>query len=102
VQANVANIAHGVHSGSSKTSDEKIIAKIRRVVNLHQDLPRMALGVQFNLPAIASNTEPPFRYTPKHIDVALVEIFAAAHFLTASPAIIELESLIVEELNSLS
>ena len=96
----IANVGHGVHSGMTKTNEEKLIEKIRKVATYTQNPPNVPLGIKLNWDAIATEADPPFRYAPTEIDVVLVELLAAAHFLVSSPDIIELERVITEELTN--
>ena len=50
--------------------------------------------------ALKEQKDVAFKYEPKSIDIALVELFAAMHFLTVSPSIVELEKVISAELTS--
>jgi lysozyme family protein len=55
-----------------------------------------AATLQFNIDALLP-TAPPFRYEPDAIDPVLVEVLATAHFLSISPDLQRLESVIRAE-----
>jgi hypothetical protein len=90
----MAHIASGVHSKSPKEQIEKVIARIRQCV-MYSAVPGAAT-LQFNIDALLP-TAPPFRYEPDAIDPVLVEVLATAHFLSISPDLQRLESVIRAE-----
>jgi hypothetical protein len=93
----VANVAHGVHSGTAKDDNEKLVEQIRRVITC--GAPPHAALIEFHTEALREQKETPaFRYEPKSIDIALVELLATMHFLAMSPGISELERVVSAEL----
>jgi hypothetical protein len=96
----VAHVSHGVHSGAATDEHEKQIERMRRVVTFGS--PPDAPFITINQDALLDDKEVTFRYEPKAIDAALMELLAAIHWLCESPKLIELESAIREELASCS
>jgi hypothetical protein len=92
----IAHVGHGVHSGAIKDDNEKIVEQLRRVVTC--GAPPHAALISFHIDALNEQKEVPFKYEPKSIDIALVELLATMHFLSISPDIIELEKVISAEL----
>lgn len=87
----VANVAQGVHSGSSRSEQDKIIAKIRSViaVSFTQDTCKIYLDGK-NL--TEEDTE--IRFDRSHVDCSLLEVFATARQLVESPDVKALEQAI--------
>jgi hypothetical protein len=92
----VANIAHGVHTGTAKDDNEKLVEQMRRAITC--GTPPHAALIAFHVEALTDQKEVVFKYEPKSIDIALVELFAAISFLAKSPDVIELEKAISAEL----
>jgi len=94
----VANVGSGVHSGAPREEVEKLVAEIRRAATY--SVANSAFAMTFN----QSNTSPfpilgQFKYQPDAIDPVLAEVLAAAHYLSVSPDIQKLVSLVKEELS---
>jgi hypothetical protein len=94
----IANVAHGVHSGAPSDEFEKIVANVRRAATFRAP-PGAFVSLNMSVLQQEDNTEIPFRYSPDALDPALVEIASTLHFLTNSPKLIDLESLIKTELD---
>jgi hypothetical protein len=92
----LANISSGVHSGAPKDDDDKALAQIRsssaisigKDGGLHLDLFKNGID----------SDEMTITHTPDAVDLVLVEVLAAATYLTISPMAIELEATVREEL----
>ena len=92
----MANIASGVHSGAPKTAEEILLSWIRN--NNYLTL-RSDGGVHLDISAGGEDHDynSRFIYKPNAIDPLLVEVLSAAHFLTTSPDVTELERIIIAE-----
>lgn len=90
----IANIAHGVHSGTAKEPNEELLRRIRHIatISLENELPTLS----FNSSALA-NDEKPLSINRKAIDFVLVQLISAARYLTISPDVQKLEELIRNE-----
>jgi hypothetical protein len=104
----MANIASGVHSGAPKEDVHLLLNRIRHAAkysivavpkNVSGKEGEIGMSVAFNVNVLGVE-ELPFAYNAKNIDPVLIELLAAAHFLTSSPDMITLETIITEELNS--
>lgn len=92
----LANISSGVHSGAPKDDDDKALAQIRsssaisigKDGGLHLDLFKNGVD----------SDEMTITHTPEAVDLVLVEVLAAATYLTISPMVIELEATVRQEL----
>lgn len=89
-----ANVASGVHSGSPTDDDEQAIARLRRSVSY--SLKGQAAGISFD-PGALTVSDAEFSYSPDNLDPVLVELLAAALFLTTSPGVVALEAAIRSE-----
>ena len=93
----IANIAHGVHSGTPKGDterDDAILAKARSSVNYAQKDG----GFHFSLHLDQIHgTPPPLAYDPKSIDPVLFELLSTAYFLATSADVLALENIIRQE-----
>jgi hypothetical protein len=94
----IANVSHGVHSGTASDEYEKQIERVRRAVTFGR--PPDAAYVTMNKEVLMDDKEIAFRYEPKAIDSALMELQAAIYWLSESPKLIELEKAVGEELSS--
>jgi hypothetical protein len=91
----VANVASGIHSGAPKTSDELILAQMRSSAQLSV----RGEGIHLDLfPNGIDIDEAEFKHSPDALDVVLIELLAAAAWLVDSPAVLQLEKVIREEL----
>lgn len=94
----VANVASGIHSDTPRDREDTILAHLRRssYIRLGDE------GIHVELPDVVndrSQQEMPFKpLAPDSIDPVLIELLAAAHFLSVSPDVVELERLVKEEL----
>lgn len=87
----VANVASGVHTTTAKTEEEKLLAKIRSGNYLSIE----EAGVHIELMKHGSDSdETEFKHTPNAVDPVLIELLAASHFLSISPDIKKLETII--------
>jgi hypothetical protein len=89
----VANVAHGVHSSDPKDWQHELIRFVRYAITAGKgDVPEISL----NENAIIGPDElfPPDR---TRIDVTLLQLIAAARYLTRSPQVQALEAIIGEE-----
>lgn len=93
----IANIAHGVHSSASKNEKEVLIERARHAASMSiiDDMPT----ISFN-PDVFSLSQLPPILDRKAVDFVLIELFAAATFLTKSPEVVELESIIAAEIGA--
>ncbi|ODR99652.1 hypothetical protein AUC69_08505 [Methyloceanibacter superfactus] len=92
----VANVASGVHSGSLKKTEHVTLAHIRSSSRLYLK-PDKTLHLELFAHGIDVD-ETTFRHAPDSIDPVLMELLAAAKFLTASPFVAELEEAVGKEL----
>jgi hypothetical protein len=93
----VANVAHGVHSGTPKGKDEdihKMLAVMRRRTILSTD----GKSFQIRVDLTKSAAETAFSYRPDDIDIVLVEILAAIQCLVSSADVQRLEADIKKEI----
>lgn len=94
----VANVASGIHSGTPTDREDTILAHLRRSSHIRLD----DRGIHVHLPDVVndrSRQEISFRpLAPNSIDPVLIELLSAAHFLSVSPDIVELERLVKIEL----
>lgn len=90
----IANIAHGVHSGTIKESVEKLIKRARHAsgMSVVDGIPTMKHNV-----AVFSAIELPAIADRKHVDCVLIEVFATASHLVNSPDVLRLEEVIAAE-----
>jgi hypothetical protein len=98
----IANIGSGVHSGRDKEDVHHLLNRVRRACRYSAPggaSPDQLAGVHFNLEALGEG-DIPFIYTEADIDPVLVELLASAHFLAISPDIINLETVVKQELAS--
>jgi hypothetical protein len=91
----VANVAGGVHSGDPKEPDHIVLQKIRQIGGF---------WLKDGQPALRVHRRPFVPDAPKALDVnrygvdfVLLQLMAAARYLTISPDIIELEQIIRAE-----
>jgi hypothetical protein len=95
----IANTAHGVHSGSPSDPEAKLIARMRTalIFKMHTDAPGGPLpGFSFYTAALG---DAPLSPQPGAVDVALVELLCAAHYLIESESVQALEASIRRELS---
>jgi hypothetical protein len=95
----VANVACGVHSSSSKTGEEIILARLRQYIKLTAGAGGAKISVNDSAYLDTSGSLP-FVWSPESIDFVLLELLSAAHFLAISPDINALEWVILAELRS--
>jgi hypothetical protein len=95
----IANVAHGIHTGTIKESSEQLIRRVRNAwkFELINGTPTMSSNV-----AVFSNAELPANVDRKAIDCALLEVLAAASLMVKSPEVIALEAVIETEIEGLS
>jgi hypothetical protein len=96
----VANVASGVHSSSPQSNEEKLLSRLRAGFKFQS---HEAGGAKIGVNGAAfSNidSQVPFRWSPNEVDIVLIELLAAAHFLSISPDIQKLETLITSEFGS--
>ena len=93
----VANVAHGVHSGSVRDPEHSLIKDIRHTISVSMTdgspnvaISRVALEDR-NFPIIGD---------PRKIDVALMCLISTGQYLTSSQSVLDLERSISEELSS--
>jgi hypothetical protein len=88
----VANVAHGVHSGSAKTPVEQALADFR-----HHIMIGLRGGENVGIAILPPNQqfdEAKLRFSASGIDGTLIELFAAARYLVESASVVELEKTI--------
>jgi hypothetical protein len=92
----IANIAHGVHTGTVRESSEKLIRRVRHAWKLEManGQPHMSANM-----SVLSSIDLPANIDRKAIDCALVEVLAAASLMVNSPDVFALESVISSETN---
>jgi hypothetical protein len=90
----IANVAHGVHSGSPKEESHEVLRKIRHVftIKLAHDGPE----VSFDQSAIRYGDKP-INVDRDALDFVLIQLISAAHYLTVSPDVTALENIIQKE-----
>ncbi len=93
----IANVASGVHSSAASLPDEKLLTRIRRCIKWSAYGGGAKIDVDYAaFPDV--NSDLPFKWSSTAIDFVLIELLAAAHFLSISPDIQALESFILAEL----
>lgn len=98
----MANVAHGVHSGSPESAIRRkqevytLLDRIRHCVALTGTSGGHAT-ISVNWDAILSDARP-IKYDPTAIDPVLVELLATAGFITNSPDVDRLEKIITKEI----
>ena len=91
----IANVAHGVHSGTEADNTEKLIRRMRHVGSF---------GVSNGMPSLNMNVgafsivELPAAIGTSTIDCVLLEVLAAAQHLVKSPDIASLETILKQEI----
>lgn len=91
----VANVAHGVHSGSSRSEEDRTIAKIRSAlaISLSNGQPKIIINWDS-----LSDSDQDIRLDKSHVDCALLEIFGTAYLLVESTEVQNLEKAIIADL----
>jgi hypothetical protein len=91
----IANVAHGIHTGSIKESSVLLIRRVRHAwkFQIVDGQPIMSS----NMAAVFSTAELPANIDRKAIDCALLEVLAAASRMVKSPDVTHLEALIEAE-----
>lgn len=90
----IANVAHGVHSGTIQDSVEGLIRRVRHVsgMSIKDNIPNLTCNVSafssVELPAIADR---------KYVDCVLIELFATASHVINSPDVSRLMEIIATE-----
>jgi len=95
----VANVAHGVHSGSPLEPAHFLLRQIRQAltVKMAEIGPQGEIGPSIGFhPDVLASDDPAIEFRPDVIDVALLHLISTAQFLTTSPDVIALEHLISE------
>lgn len=92
----IANIAHGVHSGTIKEPVENLIRRVRHVSRMSVKDGTPLIENNFS---IFSTFELPVIVDRKHIDCVLIEVFATASHLVNSPDVLRLEKIISAEVD---
>lgn len=98
----IAHVSHGVHSGTAKEENEKLLGEIRVAAfyaQPYKDKPSMRLDIAFAR-ITTGKPSPKFKFLPGAIDPVLVELLATARFLSESPKILELEAAIKAEIEA--
>ena len=90
----VANVASGVHTTAAKTEEEILLAKIRS--GNYLSIEKGGVHVELMKHGLDSD-ETEFKHTPDSVDPVLIELLAAGHFLSISPDIKKLETIIAKE-----
>ena len=98
----IANVSHGVHSGTAREETEKLLEELRQAAfYVPPNKTNPAMRVDISITRIATGQPSPnFKYASSGIDPVLVEILATARFLCESPKILELETAIKTELET--
>ncbi len=91
----VANVAHGVHSGRPREEAHRLLQLARKAA--HIEITSGAVSVSFNPRRALFGEDPEFKADPKAIDCVLLELLAAATFLTESNSVLALEASIKAE-----
>jgi hypothetical protein len=94
----IANVAHGVHTGTIKESSEQLIRKVRHAWKL--EMKNGQPNITANVNVFSNSSDLPANVDQKAIDCALVEVLAAASFVVNSPNVISLEAIIANEIAS--
>jgi hypothetical protein len=92
----VANVASGVHSSIARTSDEQLTEQIRRMI--YYIFSPTAITVHFRSQFFTLEFGE-FQYDEHGVDPTLIEMYAAAHLLTTSPSVEQLEKIVAAELS---
>lgn len=97
----VANTASGVHSGTPQEEADKLLARIRQCVSY--SVQNGSFHLDFNVDAFNPKVpDIPFKHQPNAVDPVLIELLATAHFVTTSPRVLELETVVRDELSKFS
>jgi hypothetical protein len=91
----VANIAGGIHSGNPKEPSDAVIHRIRQICAFFRTDGKTALRVHLNTIRTGKR---PIDVRRDGIDFALLQMLAAARYLTMSPDVVELEEIIRDEM----
>jgi hypothetical protein len=91
----VANNASGVHSASAQGPEDILLSRIRSYMKFSAHSGGAKIGVNYEAYCIPG--PPPFVWSPTAVDLVLVELLAAAHFLSTSPDIHSLELAVHKE-----
>jgi hypothetical protein len=94
----IANVAHGVHSGTATTAVDETISRIRKTVWYSKAEPPGGLSITFDIHSLQRIAEPVFHYSTNAIDPALLELLSTVSYLLKSEDVVRLEALIHEEL----
>jgi hypothetical protein len=91
----IANVAHGVHSGSAADDTEKLIRRMRHIASagVLNGLPTLKMDV-----GAFSIIELPAAISGDTIDGVLLEVLATAQHLVKSPDILAIEALVKAEI----
>lgn len=93
----VAHVISGVHSGRPESDTEKLIDRLRHIVELSLDGGTMR--IKFS-PDAFHKIDLPTRYDPKAIDPVLFEMLVTMHLLVNTPDIVRLDAEIAKEFAS--
>lgn len=91
----VANKAGGAHIAAAQDPVDILLSRIRAHLKFTAHGGGAKISVNFN--AYTNPTAPEFTWTPEAVDLVLVELLAAAHFLSRSPDIHSLELAVHKE-----
>ena len=90
----IANIAHGVHSGTAREPKEELLHRARYMATISLD--SMIPTISYDVNASTSG-ERPINVDRRALDFVLVQLASAARYLTISPDIQRLEEIIRSE-----
>ena len=94
----IAHFGSGVHSGTPLNPEDELLSQMRRVFKYYR--AESGAKISIDPPALFdSNSTLPFKWTADAIDHVLIELLAAANFLSIFPKIKAPESMIVSELS---
>jgi hypothetical protein len=97
----IAHIASGVHSGAPATDEERLIERIRKACLYNIRDGKVEVHVLPELGPNSANIEitpdDAINFTAAGLDPVLVEVLAAAQFLTISPDVRKLEEVVRTE-----
>jgi hypothetical protein len=91
----VAHIASGVHSSRPESPEDALLSRLRSYLKFSAHNGGAKIAV--NYASYLSKTPVEFLWVRDSIDVVLIELLSAAHFLSISPCIIGLETHIKTE-----
>jgi hypothetical protein len=90
----VAHIVRGVHSGQLKEPVDLLLHKIRQIGSFSSQEGKGIISVRVNRGAFPGNPNIPIEPDRQGVDLVLMQLMAAARYLTISPDVLELAEIV--------